>query len=152
MKKIAKLFLIFILAGAGAVAQKKIVHDAEYYILEAQNGEKWEAEDKDLDMKLAELQKKHGQPPNIVYILWDDTAFGAVGFPGLQKNFGYETPNMNKMAAEGINFTRMYTEPSCTPSRAACLTATPARIRVWHRGLNTPSSSVATAARGPRPS
>ena len=62
------------------------------------------------------------QTPNIVYILWDDTAFGAAGFPALQKNFGYETPNLNKMAEEGINFTRMYTEPSCTPTRAAFLT------------------------------
>ena len=60
--------------------------------------------------------------PNIVYILWDDTAFGAVGFPALQKNFGYETPNLNKMAEEGVNFLRMYSEPSCTPTRAAFLT------------------------------
>ena len=30
----------------------KIVHDAEYYILDAQNGERWAAEDKDLDKKL----------------------------------------------------------------------------------------------------
>ena len=29
---------------------------------------------------------------------------------------------MNKIATEGINFTRMYTEPSCTPTRAAFLT------------------------------
>ena len=65
-----------------------IVHDAEYYILEAQNGERWANEDAGLDEKLAELRKKHGQPPNIVYLLWDDTAFGAVGFPALQKNFG----------------------------------------------------------------
>ena len=28
-----------------ALAQDKIVHDAEYYILEAQNGERWAAED-----------------------------------------------------------------------------------------------------------
>ena len=49
--------------------------------------------------------------------------------PGLQKNFGYETPNLNRMAAEGINFTRMYTEPSCTPTRAALLTG---RIPVRH--------------------
>jgi arylsulfatase len=105
-----------------ADAKSEIVHDADYYILEAQNGKKWAAEDKEIDKKLAELRKKHGQPPNIVYILWDDTAFGAVGFPGLQKNFGYETPKMNTMAAQGINFTRMYTEPSCTPTRAAFLT------------------------------
>jgi len=100
----------------------KIIHDAEYYILEAQNGEKWAAEDKKIDKKLAELKKKHGQPPNIVYILWDDQQVGAVGNEMIQKNLGYSTPNMNKMAAEGINFTRMYSEPSCTPTRVAFLT------------------------------
>ena len=42
-----------------------------------------------------------GQKPNIVYILWDDQPFGSVGFPGIQKNLGYETPNLNKMAEEG---------------------------------------------------
>ena len=42
-------------------------------------------------------------PPNIVYILWDDMTFGAVGFPALQKNFGYTTPNLNRLAREGIN-------------------------------------------------
>jgi arylsulfatase len=110
-----------ILVAAPTLA-REIVQDAEFYILDAQNGERWAAEDGELDKKLAELQKKHGTPPNIVYILWDDTAFGAVGFPGIQKNFGYETPNLNRMAAEGINFTRMYTEPSCTPTRAAFLT------------------------------
>ena len=104
-------------------AATPIVHDAEYYILKSQNGEKWATEDKVLNRKLADLKKKNGgKPPNIVYLLWDDTAFGAVGFPALQKNFGYETPNMNRMAGEGINFTRMYTEPSCTPTRAAFLT------------------------------
>ena len=110
--------------GALAAASKgKIIHDAEYYILDAQNGEKWAAEDKELDKKLAELKKKNGgKPPNIVYILWDDQPFGSVGFPGIQKNLGYETPNLNKMAEEGINFTRMYTEPACTPTRAAFLT------------------------------
>ncbi len=97
---------------AAPVLAADIIHDAEHYVLKAQNGERWAVEDKTLDQKLAELKKKHGQPPNIIYLLWDDTAFGAVGFPALQKNFGYETPNINRMAAEGINFTRMYTEPS----------------------------------------
>jgi arylsulfatase len=54
--------------------------------------------------------------------MWDDMAFGAVGFPALQKNFGFTTPNLNRMATEGINFTRMYTEPSCTPTRVAFMT------------------------------
>ena len=115
-------FVVAVMFWSAAGLAQDIVHDAEYYILEAQNGEKWAAQDKTLDKKLEELKKNHGQPPNIIYLLWDDTAFGAVGFPALQKNFGYETPNLNRMAAEGINFTRMYTEPSCTPTRAAMLT------------------------------
>ncbi|MDJ0879455.1 MAG: sulfatase-like hydrolase/transferase [Halieaceae bacterium] len=118
-----------VLAFAGQAAARDIVHDAEFYVLKSQHGERWAQEDKELSDKLAALEKKHGQPPNIVYLLWDDTAFGAVGFPDLQKNFGYSTPNINRMAAEGINFTRMYTEPSCTPTRAAMLTG---RIPVRH--------------------
>ncbi len=54
--------------------------------------------------------------------MWDDTPIGEVGFPALQKLRGFETPNINKMAAEGANFLRMYTEPSCTQSRAAVIT------------------------------
>ena len=100
----------------------KIVHDAEYYILDAQNGEKWAAEDKEVDKKLAELRKKFGRPPNIIHIMWDDTAFGDVGIPAIQKVRGLVTPHLNTMAEEGILFTRMYTEVGCTPSRAAVVT------------------------------
>ena len=100
----------------------KIIHDAEYYVLDAQYGERWAAEDKDLDKKLADLRKKHGAPPNIIYVLWDDTPVGEVGVPFIQKQRGWETPNINRLAAEGINFTRMYSEPSCTQTRAASLT------------------------------
>lgn len=126
------LFAVMLLVSAGDLhAQSdnpQIVHDAEYYILQAQNGDKWAAEDRVLDAKLAELRMKHGTPPNIVYILWDDQPFGSVGFPGLQMNLGYATPNLNRMAREGINFTRMYSEPACTPTRAAFLTGrTPVR-------------------------
>ncbi|MDZ4780810.1 MAG: sulfatase-like hydrolase/transferase [Planctomycetia bacterium] len=106
-----------------AQAEKpKIIHDAEYYILDAQHGEKWEVEDQELDKKLAELRQKFGQPPNIIHVMWDDTPVGEVGIPFIQKQRGWETPNINRLAAEGINFTRMYTEPSCTQSRAAFLT------------------------------
>jgi len=106
-----------------------IVHDAEYYILKIQNGERWATEDAALDKKLAELREKHGQSPNIVYILWDDQQVGAIGNAMVQKNMGFTTPALNSLAEEGINFTRMYTEPSCTPTRAAFLTG---RIPVRH--------------------
>ena len=110
------------LVAAGAASAQDIVHDAEYYILEAQNGERWAAEDKDLDAKLAQLREKFGQPPNIIHVMWDDTSFGDVGIPAINKIRGFETPNINRMAEEGIMFTRMYTEVGCTPSRAAVLT------------------------------
>ena len=112
--------LVLSLAGnALAKGSAEIIHDAEHYFLEAQHGEKWAAEDKDIDQKLAELRKKYGMPPNIIHIMWDDTALGEVGIPEIQKVRGFETPNMNKMAEDGINFMRMYTEPACTPTRAA---------------------------------
>ena len=96
----AALIAATINAAPARAAEGEIVHDAEYYILEAQNGAKWAVEDAELDKKLAALREKYGTPPNIVYILWDDAAFGTAGFPELQKNFGYETPNINRMAAE----------------------------------------------------
>ena len=58
-----------------------IVHDAEYYILEAQNRQVWEVEDGDLDIRLADRRARHGGPPNITHIMWDDTSFGDVGIP-----------------------------------------------------------------------
>ena len=111
-----------VIALAGPALAKDIVHDAEYYVLEAQHGEKWAANDKALAKKLAALKKKYGRPPNLIHIMWDDTPFGDVGIPAIQKVRGYETPNLNKMAEEGILFTRMYTEVGCTPSRAAAVT------------------------------
>ena len=115
--------LVLSLAGnALAKGPSEIIHDAEYYVLEAQHGTKWAAEDKELDKKLTKLRKKHGIPPNIIHIMWDDTGVGEVGIPQIQKMRGWETPNMNKFGQDGIFFTRMYTEPSCTPSRAAVMT------------------------------
>ena len=118
------LFSLLLMFGTSGIlsAQNKIVHDAEYYIIEAQNGDRWAGEDKDLDKRLKELKKKHGKTPNIVYILWDDMAFGDAGIPALNQIRGFETPNCNKIAEEGIMFTRMYAEPSCTPTRAAVMT------------------------------
>ncbi|MGI9621836.1 MAG: sulfatase-like hydrolase/transferase [Acidimicrobiales bacterium] len=99
-----------------------VVHDAEYYILFDQHGDAWAAEDEELDARLAELEAKHGQKPNIVHVMWDDMAFGDAGIPALNKIRGFDTPQSNRMAAEGALYTRYYTEPACTPSRAAVLT------------------------------
>ena len=121
MKKIITVFfvsLLLVFGTATAQATEKIVHDAEYYILEAQNGEKWAKEDKTLDKKLAEFARKNGgKPPNIFYILIDDIGFGDLGNESLNSIRGYKTPSINKIAREGMRLSRMYTEPSCTPTR-----------------------------------
>ncbi len=100
-----------------------LVHDAEYYVLESQHGERWSAEDKEIDARLAEIKARNGgYPPNILYILIDDVGFGQMGNPSLNYVMGIETPNINKLADEGLSLMRMYTEPSCTPTRTAMLT------------------------------
>ncbi len=115
---------------------KEIVHDAEYYVLAAQNGEKWAKEDEGLQQRLAELRKKYGQPPNLIHIMWDDTAFGDVGIPAVQQIRGFETPHINELAADGIMFTRMYTEVGCTPTRAAAATGRLAvRVGMYNIGM-----------------
>lgn len=119
-----ELFLTLIcLFGLNSILQaQEIIHDAEHYVLKTQHGEKWEKEDKELSKKLAALRKKYDAPPNIIHVMWDDTPVGEIGIPQIQVLRGFETPQINKLAQEGINFMRMYTEPSCTPSRAAALT------------------------------
>jgi arylsulfatase A-like enzyme len=109
---------------AGAAAQAKpIIHDAEHYILEAQNADKWAADDKAVDAKLEAFREKNGgKPPNIVYILIDDIGYGDLGSRDLNVLRGYKTPSINSLAREGMRISRMYTEPSCTPTRCAFMT------------------------------
>ncbi len=110
----------FLFAGmTTANAKSDIVHDSEHYILKAQHGDKWAKEDKMIQEKIAALKKKHGRSPNIIHIMWDDTAVGEIGVPQIQAPRGFKTPNINKFAQEGQYYSRMYTEPSCTPTRAA---------------------------------
>ena len=107
------LILMFAVLAASLAAPSQagdIVHDAEQYVLEAQHGEEWAAEDTELDAKLAALREKLGTPPNIIHIMWDDAAVGEVGIPAIQKVRGLNTPRLNPVAEEGILFTHMYTE------------------------------------------
>ena len=106
-----------------AYADESIVHDAEYYILKAQHGEVWAEHDETVDTRLAEFQARNGgKPPNILYVLVDDLSFGEMGIPELNYVRGSQTPRINDFADQGLSLMRMYTEPSCTPSRAAMMT------------------------------
>jgi len=58
--------------------------------------------------------------PNIIFLMADDLGYGDVGFNG---NKLVKTPYMDKMAQEGIRFTRFYSVgPSCSPTRASVQT------------------------------
>lgn len=122
IKNSIRLIILAVLFGTATVHAQEIIHDAEQAILQKQFGEQWAEQDKGIDQKLAALEKKFGKKPNIIHIMWDDNSFGEVGIPALNQVRGYDTPRINKMAQDGIMFTRMYSEPSCTPTRTAALT------------------------------
>ncbi len=122
MGKLATVAAIGFLAAQTAMA-KDIVHDGEYNFLKPQYEDAWAKEDQQLDAKLAELRKNHnGKRPNILYVLIDDVSFGQMGKPAMNDVMGIQTPRINEFASQGMSLNRMYTEPSCTPTRAAALT------------------------------
>jgi len=59
-------------------------------------------------------------PPNVVFILADDLGWADLGCQGSKY---YETPNLDRMAKDGMRFTAAYTcGPNCQPTRAALMT------------------------------
>ena len=119
----AVLGLLLLTAAHGVHAQEPIQHDAEHYMLLAQHGERWAQEDEAIAAKLEEVRNANGgQRPNIRFVLIDDVGFGEMGDPVLNHVRGYTTPNINSLARESMTFSRMYSEPTCTPTRTALLT------------------------------
>jgi len=58
--------------------------------------------------------------PNIIYILADDLGYGDLGVYGQQK---FKTPNIDKLASQGMLFTQHYSGSTvCAPSRSALMT------------------------------
>lgn len=78
-------------------------------------------------------RRKPGKP-NILFILADDMGWADLSCYGRPD---YQTPNLDKLAREGVRFTNAYSAaPVCTPTRIGFLTGRyPARLRV---GLEEP--------------
>ncbi len=65
--------------------------------------------------------------PNIVFILADDLGYGDLGCYGQTK---IKTPNLDRLAAEGMRFTNFYSGCSvCAPSRCTLMTGQASRPR-----------------------
>lgn len=80
-------------------------------------------------MSLSFIRPAKVTKPNIILIVADDLGYGDVGFNG---QIRIKTPNLDRMAAEGINFRQHYAGTAvCGPSRAALMT-----------GVNTAHASV----------
>ncbi len=61
-----------------------------------------------------------GAKPNVIFILADDLGYGELGCFGQEK---IRTPNIDRIAAEGMKFTQHYSgSPVCAPSRCVLLT------------------------------
>jgi arylsulfatase len=96
--------------------------DAPYYEFLKKHGAEWAKEDEAIDAKLAALEKKFGKKPNIIYILVDDIGHGELGVQGGGASRGAPTPQLDRMAHEGVMLNGFYSEPSCTPTRTALMT------------------------------
>src|SRR5215471_5615002 len=68
------------------------------------------------------LAAQAADKPNIVLIVSDDFGYGDAGVYGGGPNRGMPTPNLDRMAEEGMTFFTFYAQPSCTPGRAAMIT------------------------------
>jgi arylsulfatase A-like enzyme len=72
--------------------------------------------------------------PNIVFILADDLGWADVGCYGADL---HETPNLDRLATEGVRFSQAYSMSVCSPTRAAIMTGKHAarlHITIWREG------------------
>jgi arylsulfatase A-like enzyme len=84
------------------------------------------------------------RPPNIIVFLIDDLGWTDLGCFGSDL---YETPNIDRLAREGMKFTAAYSACTvCSPTRAALMTGKyPARLHVtdWIHGHKRPTAKLA---------
>jgi arylsulfatase A-like enzyme len=78
---------------------------------------------------LAPLAALHAAKPNVIVILADDLGWADLSCYG---STFHESPNLDKLAAQGMRFTQAYSSsPYCSPSRAAIMTGRhPARVKI----------------------
>ena len=68
-------------------------------------------------------------PPNILFMMADQMRADVLSCAG---NTAIRTPNLDKLAAEGVRFSNAFSStPSCTPARAAILTG----LSPWYHGM-----------------
>ena len=93
--------------------------------------------------------QKNTRPPNVVLLFADDLGYSDIGCFGAR---GYHTPNLDRMAGDGVRLTSFYVaQPVCSASRAALLTGCySSRVDIHHalmprspKGLNPEETTLA---------
>src|SRR6476659_6147629 len=94
---------------------------------------------------LLTAQSNQGARPNIVYIMSDDHAYQAISAYGYGLN---HTPNIDKLAEQGMLFTRAFvTNSICGPSRAVMLTGKHSNVNGFKDNHSTFDGSQQTVAK-----
>jgi len=70
--------------------------------------------------KTTAASSNHPSKLNFLIVLADDLGYSDAGFMGGE----IDTPNLDKLASDGVTFTKFYAMPTCSPSRAALLSGT----------------------------
>ena len=70
-------------------------------------------------LQAKEALKSEPKKPNIIFILADDLGYAEIGCNGSDK---YKTPNIDKLASDGMRFTHAYANPLSGPSRSVLMT------------------------------
>ena len=96
-------------------------------------------------LSVAHLAGAQTARPNLVLIVTDDVGYGDIGSYGSPD---IKTPNLDRLAREGVRFTDFYAAPTCSPTRASLISG-----RYYHRFRIERPLPVAGAGRrsGPAP-
>lgn len=81
---------------------------------------------------LVKTRSADAPPPNVVILLADDLGWADVGYHGSD----IKTPNIDRLAKEGMRLERFYATPYCSPTRSALMTGRdPIKLGVAHSVL-----------------
>jgi arylsulfatase A-like enzyme len=85
-------------------------------------------------------QKPKIESPNVVLIFADDMGWSDIGCYGSE----VKTPNLDRLASQGIRFTQMYNTSKCFPSRASLLTGLYSQRTGYHKSFEKPMNNAIT--------
>ena len=98
-----RVLIVFLLLSYSA-SSRAYQPDAPHQKAMQENAKTWQKEDNAINARLADLKKRFGKKPNIIYILGDDIGWGELGSYLGGKLRGTPTPNLDRMAKEGMQF------------------------------------------------